>query len=825
MMKKGFVKILALVSALLYSIIVPAQDLPLLPSDAAVTVAALPDGITCYIASNPSHKGLADFAVVQKVDAEESTRSSAESLLESLPRLAGQSPRWFLTGHGSRPGRKGFADVREDAVVYHFRDISVRDQAAVDSTLLFLMDIVDNSSYAPADQAIIVSGDVDAASVHQKIRSMSFMIPYEAPAAHKEYVWGGEQSTDVSQANDPRTGLTTVTMQWKAPRTPEKYMNTVQTAIYEKAVYELGYVLEDRIFTRLEQSDVPAADVAFSHRGSLSGPSDELFRLAVTVPEPDADKAYAIMSSVMSGLDANGATAEELRLAENAYFRQLSETADKAVKSNAEYVERCIAAYLYNGSLASPAERLAFFGSKEISDEVRRTMFSGIASALLYTDCKVSDSDIVYFNVTDTLALPGIGPKIKAGSTKKDHVSGGYTMEFGNGLKVVYKQMNTDGRMFYAMCMNGGYGSIPDLSKGEGAFMSDYFDLCNIAGVKGSLFRQKLALEGITMDMEVNLSNVLVTGEAPRENTELLIRSLLAFANGRRSPDQSTLDYYRRSIDCRMKYEKYSPASLKSEIDSLMCPGYAYSSFRSDGKVTDKTMQKAERLIDELTSKMNDGVLVIVGDMSEANLKKLLLQYVGAFNTRNTAFRRTSVQYQPVSGRASGRREGQSDALLVAMSSDMTLAASNVYAAKIATLAIRQHLVGAFTDDGINVEASEALRIYPQERYSVLLMIEGGKIGNETLWKVRREVSELAKEGPSAAFVAQTKEYLKNRYALDMKNPAYWLYAVALRHLDGKDFSSGYASKIDAVTPEMVKSVIATLEKGSQVEYMIEEKK
>ena len=166
-MKKGFVKILALVSALLYSIIVPAQDLPLLPSDAAVTVAALPDGITCYIASNPSHKGLADFAIVQKVDAEDGTRSSAESLLESLPRLAGQSPRWFLTGHGSRPGRKGFVDVREDAVVYHFRDISVKDQASVDSTLLFLMDIVDNSSYAPADQAIIVSGDVDAASVRQ----------------------------------------------------------------------------------------------------------------------------------------------------------------------------------------------------------------------------------------------------------------------------------------------------------------------------------------------------------------------------------------------------------------------------------------------------------------------------------------------------------------------------------------------------------------------------------------------------------------------------------------------------------------------------------
>ena len=824
MMKKGFVKILALVSALLYSIIVPAQDLPLLPSDAAVTVADLPDGIKCYVASNPSHKGLADFAIVQKVDTEEGALSPAESLLDALPRLAGQSPRWYLTRHGSRPGRKGFVDVREDAVVYHFRDISVKDQASVDSTLLFLMDIVDNSSYAPADQAIIVSGDVNAASVHQSLRSMSFMIPYGKPAQHKEYVWQGSKSAELKQTVDPKTGLVTGSIEWAASRTPQKVMNTVQTALYEKTVFELGYVLENRIASRLRQADVPAADIAFSHRNSLAGPSDELFRLAVTVAQEHTEKAFGIMSEVMNEIDSAGASAEELRLAENAYFAKLSETADSAFRSNAEYVERCIAAYLYNGSLASPVERLAFHRSKEISDEVRRNIFSGISSALLITDADAS-AGVPFFNAADTLALPGIGPKIKLQSSKKDHISGGYTWEFSNGFKVVYKPMDTGGRLHYALCMNGGFGSILDLEKGEGAFISDYFDICNIAGVKGSTFRQILSLSGISMDAVVNLSNVFVSGEAHKEDAELLIRSLLAVANSRRSPEQSVLDYYRRSQEAMVRYEKGTPAYIKTEIDSLMCPGYAYSTFKSSGKLTDKTMHKAEKLIDELTAKMNDGVLVIVGDISETTLKKLLLQYVGAFKTRNGSFRRVTVQYQPVSGRAATRREGSSDALLVAMSSDIALTSSNVYAAKIATMAIRQHLVSAFTDDHINVEASEALRIYPEERCSIMLSLNGKEIGNETLWKLRREISKLAETGPSAAFVAQAKEYLKNRYALDMKTPEYWLYAVALRHLDGKDFSSGYASKIDAVTPEMVKLVIAKLEKGSQVEYMIVEKK
>jgi hypothetical protein len=40
--------------------------------------------------------------------------------------------------------------------------------------------------------------------------------------------------------------------------------------------------------------------------------------------------------------------------------------------------------------------------------------------------------------------------------------------------------MPTDGVLHYSLAMNGGYAGIPDLASGEGAFMSDYLDLCTI---------------------------------------------------------------------------------------------------------------------------------------------------------------------------------------------------------------------------------------------------------------------------------------------------------------------------------------------------------
>jgi hypothetical protein len=44
---------------------------------------------------------------------------------------------------------------------------------------------------------------------------------------------------------------------------------------------------------------------------------------------------------------------------------------------------------------------------------------------------------------------------------------------------------------------------------------------------------------------------------------------------------------------------------------------------------------------------------------------------------------------------------------------------------------------------------------------------------------------------------------------------------MTLRHLDGKDLTTGSASRIDAVKAADVKAVLELLEDGSKVEYVI----
>ena len=61
---------IALISTfgLIFSNFMPAQEIPLLPSDKAVSQGQLPNGMKYFIVENPTIKGTADFALVNRTD-------------------------------------------------------------------------------------------------------------------------------------------------------------------------------------------------------------------------------------------------------------------------------------------------------------------------------------------------------------------------------------------------------------------------------------------------------------------------------------------------------------------------------------------------------------------------------------------------------------------------------------------------------------------------------------------------------------------------------------------------------------------------------------
>ena len=879
MMKTIYKQLFTCVAALLFAISVPAQELPLLPSDPAVKQGVLPNGMTYFLSHNSSSKGKADFALVQKTGFRtlpDSVMSDvafrAREGLGYVSRLGKRSVQAFMTYHGAAAGRSGFVEVTDDATVFRFPGIRLTDgKDVIDSTLLVFMGITEKSSlseedflekwYVPSDQAIIVCGDIDVNSVAEKLRMLSFIVQKGQSLERNEHVWSSkaEPLICVEEASDDE--LSPVSLTWSTARSPRSFMNTVQPVTFEMTMHALGEIACMRIGKILKDRDIPVADVAYEYVDASATPYDEKFTVRAVVNADDSREALMVITEVMASLDGAGTSVNEYRTARSRYLDHLRDISAEPLKSNGECVDRCISAFMYNSSLGSDREKLRFHESRNLPDTTATRLFNDIISALLdgskdlVVGCPETLAsaglmpclDSVWTanaasglvrsvapNLRDTVAFPGIGAKVKIKSTKKDYLSGGSVWTFSNGFKVVYRNMPSEDRVYYTLALNGGFGSIPDLSSGEGAFLSDYLDLCFVAGLKAADFKSILASEGITMNTTVNLSNTLVSGYAPENRMSLLMRSLLALASDRR-PDDEAFKYYMKCNDLVLRHQAGSDMARMTAIDSIMCPGYIYSSYKAAGKLTPAFAAKAEKFYSGQFTKMNDGVLVIVGDINEEALKKILLQYAGAFTVKDASFRRPVVKYQPVSGWSTYTVDGAANSVDVVMSVRMPVTAANYASAAVTALILEEKLAEKLSAAGMNAKVSYNCRIYPEERMSLVVSVVQAPLSGfaadtedlgsiDVLGVLRSALSGMSQMEINEGRLSACKAFLKSTVSIEMKSPLYWTNAMTLRHLDGKDLTTGYASRIDAVKASDVQAVLELLESGSKVEYVIKGK-
>ena len=805
-----------------------AQDLPLMPSDPAVVTGTLPNGMSYYLVSNPTSKGMADFALIQKTGFETARSadghdavSVARDALASLPRLRSCSPQSFIAGQGAVPGKDGFVKVSENATLYRFDNVVIsKGDAVVDSTMLMLMDIADRGTtasdcflkrwYVPSDQAVIISGDIDPGKLAQRLSIMSMMTPAGVSEERAGYVWQDTEEAVFETSPYSIRNLATVSASWVSPRTPKEYMNTVQPAIYRLFVNELGLIADARLRRQFRLEGIPVADVSYDHIDSIRSLGDENFTVSVTVAPEHADRAVEILAGVMSSIDSGLAEVHEVEVARQRYVASVMERSLEPMKSNSEYVSRCAASFLYNAPLSSEKEVLKFLRSRELDGETELRLFNNVASALLdgrknlTVECRVGggmdmDSDHLRhlfesaWNDTETLKslscpapvdslpVPGPGKRIKVRSSRTEYISGGVMWTFENGFKVAYRRQETGRRMFYSLAMNGGYGSIKDISAGEGAYMSDYLDLCRVSGLSGQDFRLALEKRDISMQSVVNLSNVTVSGSAPESETGLLMGALLALVNEREC-DQEEFSYYRSCNSLEYEFHRGSVQDRNAAIDSLMCPDYLYSSLKTPEGLTDVFRNKAEAFFEMQSAKMNDGLLVLVGSMEETRLRKIIQAYAGGFRTSERSFPRTVVRYQTVSGSTSYAVKGFSNSVDMAISVRLPLTADNYMASFVTAGILRQKISEAMDGTGVYVRLSHNSTMFPDERFNVMITLEeaseeGFAAGTElagfeeALSRLDRTVRELGRTEVAAADVAKYKALLKGRLFVRMTDP------------------------------------------------------
>ena len=813
----------------------PAQvKLPPLPTDANIQKGTLGSGLSYYMVTDRSEKGYADIAIVQRDE------PLSEAKREGL--RAG-----FFRRMAVAPGPEGYLTDQDGSTVYRFTHIPFYRPEALDSTLLNTFALVAASK---AQQAVIVCGDIDAPELKKKMDIFSMLVPRMlVKSSHiPDYVW--ETSPAPSVQFYPGGRSTWVSVTYECARIPFDYMNTAQSLVTDLFGLEFEVILRHRLRRTLSEARIPCGEIRFDSRRSADYGGNERYTVSVQVDPSQLDAAMRVISCTLGELDTFGVTDIEFSESKQALLPYVRKKADTPL-STSEYTDRCIANFLYWANLAPYSETLRLFARKNVADSTEARLFNRFSSAMLeqlsnltleYTaapDSLDKDEALFYYNLeylygslapsgrdyswhaADTLGLQFTAPKLRIRSEKPEAVSGGVLWTFSNGLRVIFKQVPGNGIFHYALQLNGGLAQIDGLREGEGGYIGDMLSLYDSGGLRAEAFRDILTTAGISMDTRVQVNSMSIGGVAPSSQLDMLLKVLHSLAENRQMNTRE-FEAFKQSCDLR-------GMDLESRLQLKLSPGYVYTTARNPEALQADTQQKAEKYFADRFARMNDGVLIIAGDLNPEQVKKTLLKYMGGFRTLKGSVPRKMVSYQSRSGVVTFTEDGPAPLVQVLMEAPYPVSADHMYAARVGVEALRKALVQHLAAYGFSSEVSLSQIVHPQERFQVMITCRPLPLpslpasvaevsSQRALSAVRAAISQTLIEPED---LQQWKAKVAYETERSMSQPSGFVSTLLARYASNKDVITRYRESIGLVSEEKVREFLTAMAQGSRVEYIV----
>ena len=860
-------RLLPFLLTLLASGAVAAQaPLPELEKAPEIHTGSLPNGISYYIAACLSDCGHADMALVQR-DFRDLTAS--RSILVSSPHFGSRRPCDFLADHGIGYGPEGIISNRAGSTSFNFRRVPVHDKAAADSTFLLLFDI---ASTCPTDQAVIVCGDIDPASVVDRLSLLSMTLGSRAVSGPADtYVWKPRETASCYFTTNAASDLSQLRISYTSDRVPRDRMNTLQLQVTKQYATYLGYIVQKRVLRTFRAEGIPLADFEYRYRDSASGPGNEMYTFTISTSSAHYHRAVELVAGIFANLNSCGVSREELQDVQDRVVSDAMRDGGNRRLTNAGYVRKCSDSYLYNATLASESLINGFFSRGRTLSEMDLSFFNGFVTALLdpqknlvlgfdtpkarinedlrsafdsawrKADAEEASGILGAFNsYGDTLCFrePDAKNRIHLLSESPEPVSGGKLWKFSNGMRVIFKKTDTKGEFRYAMLLRGGAGLVPGLQAGESPFVADMLSLCSLSGLGGEEFRGMLASNGIKMSTDVSLSDLRVQGNAPASKRELVLKALTSIA-GDRSFATEDYEYYRLCESLRLERRALTSARLREEVDRLLSPGYRYTPVRDAAALHDDLPRRSFEYFNSQFLKCADGILAFVGDLDEEAFKKELCLYLGVFSTEKRFASRPRVESKTIAGTSScilsvdeaSFAEGQ-PRLLYALSFPYPYNLSSDGALRIACELLSGALARALAPLGASFSIERKVDLYPQERVTLYIscvscrergLPQGIAAADmlDVMAAVRAAVQNLVAAPVPAALLADYKTMTAEQMAYELSSDEACMSSVLTRFSEGKDLVSGYRSSIDAVEASAVQAAFNAMASGGKVEYVI----
>ena len=857
-----------------------AQTFAVLPEIEGMSKGTLPNGTSYFVFQNNSSSGIADFALVQKVGFSSESESqsgmvktAAKQSLAWSNRLQDRSPQEILLSYGAIPKDYGFVKVDSSSTVYWFDDIPVNARPEIlDSTLLVIFDIIDRLSsseddfisqrYSPANQAVVISGDIDAKSVISKMQMLSMMTsssPLDSSALSLpcDSLGVQEHQLVLFEPTSSTDSLVNLSFEYSMDRVPKEYMHTVFPAITSKYVKKMGIVARRRVRKIMEYSAIPFASLETDYLSSCFQGEREKFSLSIQVNESDLLKTVELVGASFSPMSRGWISMQEEKYASGVFFEKMYNWAINPIVLNSTNVDRAISSFLYGAPLSSPRKEMDYLSGRIIADTLECKLLNNFSSAIIHrsenlcikTNSKAyneheidaafgrgwySDGQWPEDIWTISSSSPEINrpqEKVKLRHRRVEPVTGGDMWTFSNGIKVIYKQMPIGDRLHASLAINRGYSTMDGIVNGEGALMNNIIGLYNIDGQAYEDFRDGLYSRKIALHFDMDHSSTCIDMNAPVDSLEAVLGVIKAMAYSRElSPSSvkvASMAEAMHNWSARGGFEE--KAAL---IDSIMCPSNPYSPYRKGLSYTDDFLKRADDFLEDTFDNLSDGMFIFISSVAPDEFKKKLTPLLSGFKTGKRNIRFSQPNIQPAAGSSTYTVEGDEYSGTIAISAKLPLTSENYVLAQLASLVLQERLLSSLVVKGVNADVSTSFRKFPQERFNLFICLEPVDEGGFVDGTVSRNPLEVLNLARSALYEVPTKEeiekylplsklMLKSRHEHMKTYPSFYIATIKTRYLEGKDLYSKYEAYVDSADAQKVMDTCKIICAGTSLEYMV----
>ncbi len=709
--------------------------------------------------------------------------------------------------------------------------------------------------YRPDNQAIIVVGDVDVDSIEAKIKEQ--FGPLEMPADPAERVWFEVPDNDtpiVAFATDKEIPYVQTMVMYKHDRIPPEMRNTAAAFVQNYLSAMVGSMMEGRIEELTQQADPPFMAAMVADQQQMLGVTATKAALtAVSVTdEAGVERGLRALLTELRRVKQHGFTASEYERAK-ADFLTSMETAynERDKQRNNTYANEYVRAFtdweaipgieteyaLYNQFAPMlPVEIVNQYVQELIGDRNIVVMMQGpdkegavypskeeILAVL--NEVAASDTEAYVEEVSDEPLVSALPAPGTVTATAHDAIFDATVWTLSNGARVVVKPTTyKDDEVRMTAVSPGGTSLIGRADDAQVGFMGEVAAVGGLGNFSATDLPKALAGKNASASASVGEVSERVSASAAPRDLETMMQLVYLRFTAVRSDDDAFASWKNRSA---AQYRNMASNPMYVYSDSLSRTLYAHHPRQRVPTAEDVEAVDYARTLELFRARFADAsnfTFLFVGNVDPETLKPLVEQYIATLPaTRSGEKAGTPIPYA----------KGQVTNFFT----------RPVELPKVTTAYVTTGNVEATLKNHIEMDATwqvlfsrylETLRedeggtYSPQvqgslstetNRAQILVAVETNADLYERLGAIIvAELERLATEGPSDADYQKIREYMLKTDVQNRQENSYWMGRMVTYYLDGRDFVTGYADAVNAMTKEDIRDFARRLiDQGNRV--------